>query len=113
MYARVKLSVMIEDLVAPIRGPDVSIDITPPISTVNFPGQNQAIITKAGWTGAITGTTADFASASATGVQQVLVSIQQVDSEVDMVSSDPAATSQRRPGRGHRLQRTCRWGGPQ
>jgi two-component system, sensor histidine kinase RegB len=28
MYARVKLSVMIEDLVAPIRGPDVSIDIT-------------------------------------------------------------------------------------
>jgi two-component system sensor histidine kinase RegB len=28
MYARVKLSVMIEDLVAPIRGPDVTIDIT-------------------------------------------------------------------------------------
>ena len=28
MYARVKLSVMIEDLVAPIRGPDVMIDIT-------------------------------------------------------------------------------------
>jgi two-component system sensor histidine kinase RegB len=28
MYARVKLSVMIEDLVAPIRGPDVIIDIT-------------------------------------------------------------------------------------
>ena len=28
MYARVKLSVMIEDLVAPIRGPDVLIDIT-------------------------------------------------------------------------------------
>ena len=27
MYARVKLSVMIEDLVAPIRGPDVTIDI--------------------------------------------------------------------------------------
>ncbi|MEQ1519903.1 MAG: ActS/PrrB/RegB family redox-sensitive histidine kinase [Aestuariivirga sp.] len=28
MYARVKLSVMIEDLVSPIRGPDVTIDIT-------------------------------------------------------------------------------------
>jgi two-component system, sensor histidine kinase RegB len=28
MYTRVKLSVMIEDLVAPIRGPDVTIDIT-------------------------------------------------------------------------------------
>ncbi|HQX85807.1 MAG TPA: ATP-binding protein, partial [Aestuariivirga sp.] len=28
MYARIKLSVMIEDLVAPIRGPDVTIDIT-------------------------------------------------------------------------------------
>ncbi len=28
MYERVKLSVMIEDLVAPIRGPDVTIDIT-------------------------------------------------------------------------------------
>ena len=28
VYARVKLSVMIEDLVAPIRGPDVTIDIT-------------------------------------------------------------------------------------
>ena len=28
MYARVKLSVMIEDLVGPIRGPDVTIDIT-------------------------------------------------------------------------------------